>query len=72
LFSNYANQKAEKRGMLLAVATPKGRFTYEPKKNRSKTIVAFAAGSGITPIMSIVKNCFRRINRSKMYSLLWQ
>ena len=54
LFSNFANQKL-KKGDVIGVATPKGRFTYDPKKNLSKTIVAFAAGSGITPIMSIVK-----------------
>lgn len=54
LFSNFANQKL-KKGDVIEVATPKGRFTYDPKKNLSKTIVAFAAGSGITPIMSIVK-----------------
>jgi len=31
---------------------PEGRFVFEPS-NSSKNVAAFAAGSGITPIMSI-------------------
>tara|TARA_B100001059_G_scaffold47856_1_gene40772 strand:- start:3957 stop:5012 length:1056 start_codon:yes stop_codon:yes gene_type:complete len=54
LFSTFANQTL-KKGDIIRVATPKGRFTYDPTRDQSKTIVAFAAGSGITPIMSIVR-----------------
>ena len=54
LFSTFANRTL-KKGDFISVATPKGRFTYNPIKNQSKTIVAFAAGSGITPIMSILR-----------------
>lgn len=54
LFSTFANQVL-KKGDIIKVATPKGRFTYDPTRDQSKIIVAFAAGSGITPIMSIVR-----------------
>ena len=32
-----------------------GRFVYDSETNKANTIVAFAAGSGITPIMSIAR-----------------
>ena len=54
LFSTFANQTL-KTGDIIRVATPKGRFIYDATIDQSKTIVAFAAGSGITPIMSIVR-----------------
>jgi ring-1,2-phenylacetyl-CoA epoxidase subunit PaaE len=53
-FSKFANNTL-KIGAVLEVATPNGRFILEPNNSNSRTIVAFAAGSGITPIMSIVK-----------------
>ncbi|WP_419213257.1 FAD-binding oxidoreductase [Maribacter sp. X9] len=52
-FSNYANNKL-KVGDTLDVMGPEGRFVFKPSKE-IKNIAAFAAGSGITPIMSIVK-----------------
>lgn len=54
LFSSYANQHL-KKGDVLEVSPPKGRFIFKPIPNDKSTIVAFAAGSGITPIMSILK-----------------
>ncbi|WP_090293652.1 ferredoxin--NADP reductase [Flagellimonas zhangzhouensis] len=51
-FSVYANEKL-KTGDIIEVMPPQGRFVYKPSK-RSK-IAAFAAGSGITPIMSIAQ-----------------
>ena len=53
-FSVYANTKL-KEGDTLEVMPPEGRFKYEPG-SKADHIVAFAAGSGITPIMSIVQN----------------
>jgi ring-1,2-phenylacetyl-CoA epoxidase subunit PaaE len=53
-FSSYANNDL-KVGDVLEVAPPKGRFVFEPDASKSRTIAAFAAGSGITPIISIVK-----------------
>jgi ring-1,2-phenylacetyl-CoA epoxidase subunit PaaE len=53
-FSSYANQVL-KEGDRLEVAPPKGRFIFEPNDSKTKNIAAFAAGSGITPILSIIK-----------------
>jgi len=54
IFSTYANTHL-KRGDSLEVSLPHGRFIFEPSANKSRMIVAFAAGSGITPILSILK-----------------
>ncbi|WP_034042313.1 ferredoxin--NADP reductase [Wocania ichthyoenteri] len=53
-FSAYANTTL-KAGDALDVAPPKGRFVFEPNDSKTKNIAAFAAGSGITPILSIIK-----------------
>jgi len=52
-FSVYANESL-KSGTVLDVHVPEGKFIYSPSTS-PETIAAFAAGSGITPIMSIVK-----------------
>ena len=54
IFSKFANTTL-KTGDVLEIAPPKGRFTFEPINSSSKTIAAFAVGSGITPILSILK-----------------
>ncbi len=51
-FSDFANSKLAV-GDILEVMPPEGRFVFEP--SGSKNIAAFAAGSGITPIMSIAQ-----------------
>lgn len=53
-FSSYANNQL-KIGDVIEVAPPKGRFVFEPNDNKTKNIAAFAAGSGITPVLSIIK-----------------
>ncbi len=53
-FSNFANDKL-KAGDVLEVGHPEGRFTFEPQPNAIKNYAAFVAGSGITPVMSIIK-----------------
>ena len=52
LFSVYANTSL-KEGDVLQVMPPEGRFIFEPN-SKSDHVIAFAAGSGITPIMSII------------------
>lgn len=52
-FSVYANEKI-KPGDVLQVMPPQGRFVLDTSE-RSLKIMAFAAGSGITPIVSIVQ-----------------
>lgn len=44
-----------KIGDTLQVSTPNGRFGIPTKPNEKRTLLAFAAGSGITPILSIIK-----------------
>src|SRR5690606_9087482 len=51
-FSVHANENL-KPGDLLEVFPPEGRFTYEGQGPHH--VAAFAAGSGITPIMSIAQ-----------------
>lgn len=53
-FSVYANSQL-KAGDTLEVAEPNGRFVFEANSAKTRTIAAFAAGSGITPILSIAK-----------------
>ena len=54
LFSTYANQEL-KQGDTLDVMTPTGNFFTSIEPEKEKNYVLFAAGSGITPIMSIMK-----------------
>jgi len=54
-FSTFANQSL-KEGDTLEVAPPEGRFVLDSAFAKAKkTYLAFAAGSGITPIMSMIK-----------------
>ncbi len=53
-FSNYVSKKL-KAGDMLEVMAPTGNFGVEVSPESAKTYVAFAAGSGITPILSIIK-----------------
>lgn len=53
-FSVYANDTL-KVGDMLEVMEPEGMFTLEPDTAVSKQYLAIAAGSGITPIMAIIK-----------------
>lgn len=53
-FSTFANREL-KTGDVLEVMKPMGRFYTQLDPANAKQYVLFAAGSGITPIMSIVK-----------------
>lgn len=53
-FSVFANAQI-KAGDVLQVMPPEGRFVFSPS-NQVQHIAAFAAGSGITPILSIAQN----------------
>ncbi|NNK82444.1 MAG: ferredoxin--NADP reductase [Flavobacteriaceae bacterium] len=63
-FSVFANTKL-KVGDTLEVAPPNGRFIFQPDALKTRTVAAFAAGSGITPIMSIAKTLFEEEPNSK-------
>lgn len=54
LFSSWANEELHP-GDYLDVLPPTGTFYTELHPSQKKNYVAFAAGSGITPILSIIK-----------------
>lgn len=54
LFSTYANTEL-KVGDVLDVMPPDGKFYRDVQPDQVRNYVAFAAGSGITPILSIMK-----------------
>lgn len=63
-FSTYANEKLQ-AGDTLEVMTPMGRFFTELDPANEKHYLAFAAGSGITPILSILKAVLQREPKSE-------
>ena len=54
LFSTYVNDTL-KKGDFIEVMTPSGIFNTEVNPSTAKNYIVFAAGSGITPILSIIK-----------------
>jgi ring-1,2-phenylacetyl-CoA epoxidase subunit PaaE len=65
-FSNWAAEEL-KAGDELDVMTPTGRFGVAPAPDEARTYVGFAAGSGITPILSIVKGVLAREPKSRFF-----
>jgi ring-1,2-phenylacetyl-CoA epoxidase subunit PaaE len=53
-FSDYANSRLQE-GMLVELLPPTGKFYSELNPANPKNYVAFVAGSGITPVFSIIK-----------------
>ncbi len=58
-FSKFANEQLTE-GNVLEVGTPEGKFTFEPDTARQRNYVAFVAGSGITPVMSILQTVLEK------------
>ncbi len=54
LFSTYVNDTL-KKGDVLEVMPPSGIFNTPVEPGKAKNYIVFAAGSGITPILSIIK-----------------
>jgi ring-1,2-phenylacetyl-CoA epoxidase subunit PaaE len=59
LFSSFANARL-RAGDTIEVMPPEGRFGLAPDAAAERTYVGFAAGSGITPIFSIIKSVLAR------------
>ena len=57
-FSVFANENL-KEGDELEVMEPVGKFYTELDPANNKNYLAFAAGSGITPVISIIKTTLR-------------
>ena len=64
LFSNFANDQLN-AGDLLEVMPPVGKFYTELDPSKRKNYVAFAAGSGITPVISIIETTLRTEPKSQ-------
>jgi ring-1,2-phenylacetyl-CoA epoxidase subunit PaaE len=54
-FSNWANDNL-RQGMAIEVMAPHGSFTWDFTEGVANHYVGFAGGSGITPIMSLLKS----------------
>lgn len=63
VFSKFANQQLAINN-ILEVSQPEGRFIFEPQNNNQKNYLAIAAGSGITPIFSIIKTALEQESNS--------
>jgi ring-1,2-phenylacetyl-CoA epoxidase subunit PaaE len=68
LFSKFANENLSV-GDLLEVGQPEGKFTFEPNAERQKNYAALAAGSGITPVMSIMQSVLENEPKSSFVLL---
>ena len=64
LFSSFANDTL-KAGDVVEVMPPAGHFYTELDPSAARQYVAFAAGSGITPVMSILKTVLAAEPRSR-------
>lgn len=64
LFSSFANDVL-KEGDELETGEPKGRFVLQVEPDATRHFVAFAAGSGITPILSMIKDVLRNEPKSR-------
>jgi ring-1,2-phenylacetyl-CoA epoxidase subunit PaaE len=65
-FSTFANE-IMKVGEEVEVMPPMGRFYTDLDSAHEKTYVAFAAGSGITPVLSIIKTILKKEPKSQVY-----
>lgn len=54
LLSTFINENL-KKGDFLEIMPPSGKFNVEVNPEKAKNYIVFAAGSGITPILSIIK-----------------
>lgn len=62
-FSTYANTSIA-QGDVIDVMTPLGNFNTEVSESQEKRYAAFASGSGITPIMSIIRTVLKTETKS--------
>ena len=69
LFSNWVGDHL-KPGDMLEVMVPHGSFTTDFDRSRNRHLVAIAGGSGITPVMSLIKTLLREEPQSR-FTLLY-
>lgn len=63
VFSTFANKNLH-AGETLDAMPPQGSFICKSQNDEDKHYMAFAAGSGITPIISIIKSVLHNTNKS--------
>jgi ring-1,2-phenylacetyl-CoA epoxidase subunit PaaE len=63
-FSVWANERLA-AGDAIDVMTPEGRFFTPLDASQARRYVAFAAGSGITPVLSLIRTALAREPRSR-------
>lgn len=63
-FSKFANRQLQV-GDRLRVFPPEGRFTFVPDANKTAQYIGFVAGSGITPVFSIVQSMLEKEPKSR-------
>jgi ring-1,2-phenylacetyl-CoA epoxidase subunit PaaE len=63
LFSKFANENL-KAGDIIEVSHPEGRFIFEPNAEKQKNYIGFVAGSGITPVLSILQSVLEEESNS--------
>ncbi|MEL7124453.1 MAG: 2Fe-2S iron-sulfur cluster-binding protein [Bacteroidota bacterium] len=68
IMSTFLNDNV-KENDVLEVMPPEGRFTTKLNEDNPKTYYLFGAGSGITPLMSILKTILEKEPLSKIYLL---
>ena len=69
IFSGFANEKL-KKGDELEVMQPVGKFYTELDPANKKNYIAFTAGSGITPVISIIKTTLK-IEPKSQFTLVY-
>jgi ring-1,2-phenylacetyl-CoA epoxidase subunit PaaE len=69
IFSEFANSQL-KAGDRLDVMIPGGKFVLNPNPETSKNYAAFVAGSGITPVLSIIQTALEEEPKST-FSLVY-
>lgn len=63
MFSQWAHMLL-RAGDIIDVLPPDGHFVYEPQPDHARHILLLAAGSGITPVFSILKTALETESRS--------
>jgi ring-1,2-phenylacetyl-CoA epoxidase subunit PaaE len=67
-FSSFVNDQL-KVGDELEISNPQGNFCLEANPAHSKVYVAIAAGSGITPVLAMIKTVLHEEPKSKFFLL---
>lgn len=65
IFSSHANQQLQ-AGDIIEVLPPVGKFGYTGERSAGGNYLAFAAGSGITPVISIIKELLANDDESQV------